>query len=381
MSVWDSLTGSRTSETLVKQVRGKEVAHSWLLLGPSGSGKRSAAIAMAAALNCEVEPGVGCGTCSACERILRRRYPDVHHIQPEGPLIPVDVIRETVIPQTSRSAFEGRTKVFVIEEADRMNEPAQNALLKTLEEPNDDTVFILISDDEEEVLETIQSRCRIVRLEPMSEDGLVEVMVGSGASEEEARLAARVSHGDVDRAQSLVQEKEASLRRSLWRSVPHRLVAPTDALDAATEILDTARSAVKAREREQKKEITELADATGEGRGTAHARNALAKRHKRELRRLEEEILGEALDAIASFYRDVVAVRTGGAGTAINLDSLEGLEAWADSDVPDIRLLMAVERCITARAALPKNANQTLTIESCLLGITQLVQPPVGVRA
>jgi DNA polymerase III subunit delta' len=381
MSVWDSLTGSSSARALERQVAGNEVAHSWLLLGPSGSGKSSAAIAMAAALNCEVEPGKGCGRCSACERILRRRFPDVHHIQPEGPLIPVDVIRESVIPQTSRSAFEGRTKVFVIEEADRMNEPAQNALLKTLEEPHDDTVFILISDDEEEVLETIQSRCRIVRLEPLPEDDLVQVMVAGGASDDEARLAARVSHGDVDRAQALVQEKESSLRRSLWRSVPARLTSPTDALDAAAEILDTARSAVKARERQQKKEITELADAMGEGRGTARARNALATRHKRELRRLEEEILGEALDAIASFYRDVVALRSGGPDTAINLDSLEDLRAWAESESPDIWLLMGAERCIAARAALPKNANQTLAIESCLLHLTRLLAPPAAVRA
>jgi DNA polymerase III subunit delta' len=378
MSVWDPLLES--ARGLSKQIAG-EVAHAWLLLGPRGSGKRMAAVAMAAALNCPVEPGVGCGECSSCSRILRRRHPDVHHIQPEGPLIPVDVIREGVIPQTSRSAFEGRTKVFIIEEADRMNEPAQNALLKTLEEPTADTVFILISDDDQELLETIRSRCRVVRLEPMSEEELVEGMVAGGSSEAEARLAARASHGDVERAQSLVGEKEAGLRRSLWRSIPGRLTTPIDALDSAAEILDTARSAVKAREREQKKEITELAEAMGEGRGTAHARNALAKRHKRELRRLEEEVLGEALDAVGSFYRDVVAMRSAGADVAINLDSTDELDGWATSDVPDIRLLMATDRCIAARAVLPKNANQTLAIESCLLDVARLVSVPIGVQA
>jgi DNA polymerase III subunit delta' len=182
MSVWESL--SEGAQDIARQVAGGEVAHSWLLLGPRGSGKRVAAVAMAAALNCTVEPGVGCGECSACSRILRRRHPDVHHIQPEGPLIPVDVIREVLIPETSRSAFEGRTKVFVVEEADRMNEAAQSALLKTLEEPNDDTVFILISDDDQDLLETIRSRCRIVHLETMSEDNLVAAMVARGAGEQ-----------------------------------------------------------------------------------------------------------------------------------------------------------------------------------------------------
>lgn len=379
MSVWDPL--SQSAQGLERQISGGEVAHAWLFLGSRGSGKRAAAVAMAAALNCTVEPGVGCGECSSCRRILRRRHPDVHHVQPEGPLIPVDVIRELVIPETSRSAFEGRTKVFVIEEADRMNEAAQSALLKTLEEPNDDTVFILISYDEQELLETIRSRCRIVRLEPVPEDRLVQAMVAGGADEGEARLAARVSQGDADRAQSLIDEKEAGLRRSLWRSIPGRLVTAIDAMDAAAEILDTARSAVKSREREQKKEIAELADAMGEGRGTAQVRNALAKRHKRELRRLEEEILGEALDAVGSFYRDVVAMRSAGADVAINLDSLDELDAWVASDVPDIRLLMSTDRCIAARAVLPKNANQTLAIESCLLDLARFVTPPVAVRA
>jgi DNA polymerase III subunit delta' len=379
MTVWDPLPES--ARGLARQIRAEEVAHSWLLLGPAGSGKRVAAVAMAAALNCPLEPDIGCGECSSCSRILRRRHPDVHHVQPEGPLIPVDVIREWVIPETSRSAFEGRTKVFIIEEADRMNEPAQNALLKTLEEPTDDTVFILISDDEQEVLETIRSRCRIVRLEPMPEDALVEAMVAGGSTDEDARLAARVSHGDVERAHQLAGDKEANVRRSLWRSIPGRLVSPVDALDAAVEILDTARSAVKTLEREQKKEIAELAEAMGEGRGTAHARNALAKRHKRELRRLEEEVLGEALDAVGSFYRDVVAMRSAGADVAINLDSTEELDQWTASDVPDIRLLMATDRCIAARGVLPKNANQTLAIESCLLDVARLVSPPAAARA
>ncbi|MGH2734274.1 MAG: DNA polymerase III subunit delta', partial [Actinomycetota bacterium] len=66
-----------------RQIASPEVPHAWLLLGPSGSGKRSAAMAMAAALCCEVEPGRGCGECSTCSRIARGRHPDVHHIAPE----------------------------------------------------------------------------------------------------------------------------------------------------------------------------------------------------------------------------------------------------------------------------------------------------------
>jgi len=132
MSVWEAFEGSRPLEVLERQLGGGSLGHAWLLLGPRGAGKGAAAIAMAAAFSCLATPGVGCGRCRSCSRILRKRHPDVHHIVAEGPLIPVDVIREIVVPEAARSSFEGGPQVFVIEEADRMNPQAQNALLKTL---------------------------------------------------------------------------------------------------------------------------------------------------------------------------------------------------------------------------------------------------------
>lgn len=369
MNVWDKLYRSRVIEGLAGQFASGEVAHSWLLVGPSGSGKRGAAIAMASALNCDVEPGVGCGTCSSCARISRRRHPDVHHIVPEGPLIPVDVIRESVIPEASRSPFEGRHKVFVIEEADRMNDSAQNALLKTLEEPHPDTVFILISHLEQEVLETIRSRCRVVHLEPVSEARIVRLLEEDGAPDEIALLAARLAEGDFDRARSLAEDPAVFERRKKWISIPDRLQSPTDALDAAGEIIDEVKSAVKEREQVQKLETQELADAMGEGRGTAYARNTLATRHKRELRRLEEDLYGEALASLASFYRDALALRAGGDEAITNIDLLDELRRWADSPVSDGALVQAIDTCLRTRGSFKVNANATLAIESALMSL------------
>src|SRR5687767_502906 len=113
MTVWEPLEVSRVVTGLARQIAAGEVAHAWLLLGPAGSGKRPTSAAMAAAIQCPEQPLVGCGSCSTCLRVLRRRHPDVHHIVPEGPLIPVDVIRESVIPEASRSPFEASMKVFV----------------------------------------------------------------------------------------------------------------------------------------------------------------------------------------------------------------------------------------------------------------------------
>lgn len=369
MNVWDKLDRSRVVEGLAAQLASEEVAHSWLLVGPSGSGKRAAALAMAAALNCEEEPGVGCGTCSTCARIMRRRHPDVHHIVPEGPLIPVDVVREVVLPEASRSPFEGRTKVFVIEEADRMNDPAQNAILKTLEEPHPDTVFILVSHFEQEVLETIRSRCRIVHLEPVSEARIVELLEEDGAPDEVALLAARLAEGDFDRARALAEDPAVFERRQKWISLPNRLRTPTDALDAASEVLDEVKAALKDREHVQKLETQELAEAMGEGRGTAHARNTLATRHKREIRRLEEDLYGEALASLASFYRDVLALRSGGDEAITNIDLLDELRTWAGAPVTDSALVGAIERCLKTRGTFKMNANATLAIESTLLDL------------
>ncbi len=378
MSVWQSLRGSRAADALAGQIASGEVPHAWLLLGPAGSGKRPAAIAMAAALNCLEQPNVGCGECSACLRIMRRRYPDVHHVIPEGPLIPVDTIRDQVIPEAALSPFEGRYKVFIIEEADRMNPPAQNALLKTLEEPQPETVFILVSSRVEDLLETIRSRCRIFHLEPVDEATIVELLVKEGATQDQALLSARLSEGDLESARQLAFDDASARRRSQWLGLTHRLVSPTDALDAAAEVIAEAREAAKALEEQHRAEIEELADAMGEGRGTAGARNALAKRQKREARRVEEQVLAEALTTLASFYRDVMAMRNGGAGGIANLDAAHEVQRWASSPVGDPALLRAVERCVEARASLLKNANVPLAVESTLVELVKLV-PAQGV--
>ena len=381
MSVWDTLTASRVAEGLARQLRSHEVAHAWLLLGPSGAGKRPISVAMAAALQCEVEPRVGCGSCSTCLRVLRHRHPDVHRIAPEGPIIPVDVIRESVIPEAARSPFEGHMKVFIIEEAERMHPSAQNALLKTLEEPTGDVVFILIVEREEDLLDTIRSRSRVIRLEAVPEDRLVEQLVGKGIPEETAVVAARVSEGDLERALALVLDEAVVERRKRWMSIPPRLGSPLEALDAAAEVVEEAKVAVKALEGAQKEEAQELADMIGERRGTATARNALSKRHKREQRRREEDVLDEALRSIASFYRDVLALRRGAAEAVVNIDMLPELESWVAAEVTDAALLRAAERCVDARATFISNPNQTLAVEATLVEIGHLIPSTARVHS
>lgn len=374
MTVWDRFAGIAGVERLGSQLAAGEIAHAWLLSGPRGAGKLGAAFAMAAALLCERTPGVGCGECSGCARAARNRHPDLHHVQPEGVIIPVDVIRETVLPEASRSPFEASYKVFLIEDADRMNDAAQNALLKTLEEPHADTVFVLVSDHEEEVLETIRSRCRVVRLEPVPLARIVSVLVDGGADPAEAERAAAVAEGDVERARLLVFDEATRARMQLWRSIPARLTSPLEALDAAAEVVSEAKAAAKSREKEQKAEVTALSEAMGEARGTATARNALTKRHRRELRRIEEEVLIEALGAVGAFYRDVLVARKGASAA-------EDAGAWSASSIPDSALVAATARCVQTCGTFAFNANALLGIETTFVELARLAPPPVPAGA
>jgi DNA polymerase-3 subunit delta' len=371
MSVWEPLAGIPAVERVAAQLAAGEIAHAWLLTGPRGAAKRRVATAMAAALVCEARAGLGCGVCSSCDRALRDRHPDVHHVVPEGVIIPVDVVRETVIPEAARSPFEARYKVFSIEDADRMNDAAQNALLKTLEEPHPDTVFLLVSDHEEEVLETIRSRCRVVRLDAVPLARVVAVLVEDGAPEPAARHAAELAEGDLERARALVFDEAAAGRLVRWRGVPARLASPLDALDAAAEIVAEAKAAAKEREKQHKEEVAALAEAMGEGRGTSVARNALVKRHRRELRRVEEEVLLEALATLGAFYRDVLARRKGAPGGDPEVD------AWARGPADDAALLAAAARCAETAGTFAFNANVPLAMEATLVDLASLV-PPVA---
>ncbi len=381
MSVWDALGPSPAALGLAKQLAFGDVPHAWLFVGPSGAGKRPLATAVSAAMNCPEEPGVGCGRCSACLRIMRYRHPDVHHVVPEGPLIPVEVVRDVIVREASRSPFEGTRKVFVIEEAERMNPAAQNALLKTLEEPQADTTFLLLSEHEEELLETVRSRCTVVRLKPLATDGIIEMLTRAGASQEVAALAGRLSDGDYERATAFAFDEEARRRRDLWLKIPGRISSAVEALEVAAAVVEEARTAVKELERAQRLELGELAEAMGEGRGTASVRQSLVKRHRRELRRLEQDVIGECLSSLASFYRDVVALRAGGPSAVANADLLEEIKPWAASAVSNDALLRAVERCVAAAATLPLNANPLLAVESTLLEAARLAPPPARVGA
>ena len=143
----------------------------YLFSGPDGIGKRLAALETAKALNCDQRSAEACGQCPACRRIEAQQHPDVHTIASGESEIKIEAIRQ-LKNQIGLKAYEGRHKVFIIDNAHRLTPEASNALLKVLEEPPSKSLLILISDKPARLFKTILSRCKTVKFFPLRREEL-----------------------------------------------------------------------------------------------------------------------------------------------------------------------------------------------------------------
>lgn len=203
-----NLVGHHRIASLLARAIGRDALPPSLLFGgPEGIGKRSTALATAQTLNCLTPvrgaalPIDGCGQCAACRRIERGIHPDVLTITPgDSGSIKVDAIRDAIESAAYRP-FEGRRRVVIVDDAETMVPHAQNALLKTLEEPRPASVFILVSAQPDLLLPTVRSRCSHIRFGRLSVDDLVKLLVERCEyNEAEARTVAPVADGSLRRA-------------------------------------------------------------------------------------------------------------------------------------------------------------------------------------
>ena len=197
---------------------------SLIFAGPSGVGKHMAAVALAQLLNCQAPVGAArtandaCGECSACRRIARRVHADVLFIEPgDTGSIKVDQIRDA-IERSAYRPFEGRRRVVIINEADAIVSEAQNALLKTLEEPPPASTFILVTSRPDTLLITVRSRCQRLRFGRLAPADVAAILMQKhDYAERDAHAAASLSDGSVGRAleegsESFVEAREAALQ-------------------------------------------------------------------------------------------------------------------------------------------------------------------------
>ena len=216
---FDEIFGQQLALRQLKTaLAGGHAAHAYLFSGIEGIGKCSTAVCLAKALNCAAREADFCDECRSCRKIEKRLHPDFFFIEPDKNVIRIEQVRD-LQRKIIFKPMEGRRKVVIIDQAEKLNLHAANCLLKTLEEPPDDTVIILVAHTAMALLPTIVSRCQRIRFAPLSAAAIMEHLAARGAEPEEARLAAALAQGSLKRALELRETDFLSQREKLVQQV------------------------------------------------------------------------------------------------------------------------------------------------------------------
>jgi len=178
-------------------------SHAYLFSGPDGVGKRTAALSFAAALNCSGEAGDLCGACPSCRKIVSATHSDVQVVGPSGSSLKIEQVR-LLQKSINLSPMEGRYKVAIVNDADRLTTAAANSLLKVLEEPPGLTVFILITANEAALPPTVISRCQRIAFRPLSSEVLAELL-SDCLSVDKVEMAVSLAGGSLSQARYLME--------------------------------------------------------------------------------------------------------------------------------------------------------------------------------
>ena len=205
----------RVKKILRLALQKNRVPNSLLFSGPKGVGKKSLAFVLAKAINCEREINDACERCSTCVAISGRRLPDVWEIGPEGQEIKIDQMR--AIKQAAYlRPMVARKRVFIVDEAEKMNEPASNSLLKILEEPPLFSHIILLTSNPHLILPTIKSRCQILQFAPVGKEDIRKLLAEKGYPEDKARIISLVVRGNLQEALEVDWEEIQNKREEAW---------------------------------------------------------------------------------------------------------------------------------------------------------------------
>lgn len=297
------------------------IPNGMLFWGPSGVGKSMTAMTFAKALNCKESPGDACGTCISCRKIDNGNHPDIMQVSPvkKSRIIDVEAI-ENVIEMASLRPYEGDWRIFIINEADRMRGPAQNQLLKTLEEPLGPSVFILVSEYPQLLLPTIRSRCQRIRFRSLHPDTVKELLLAQrDIAPELAEAIAGIAQGQMSRALDLVD----SDKRAMVFEIIERFQHGEDPLEIAEEFAGFVTS--------QKAGIESMIKSESEPIDVKETSKEDRERIKEEQLALVDALnrrsIFEFLYLLEMWYRDVLVYgATGDASRVLNRDRLALLE-------------------------------------------------------
>ena len=305
---------------------GLAMTHAWLVTGPPGSGRSNAARAFAAALQC-TGPVPGCGQCKPCRDVLAGSHPDVVRLATEKLIITMEEVK-ALIGEAQRRPWTGRWRVILVEDADRMAERTTNVLLKSIEEPPPQTVWLLCTPSADDVLPTIRSRCRLVTLRIPPADAVAELLVRRDGADPELAAASLVEAAESE-AKEATAERDAREKAELTRAL---------GLESDGKIPAALRAQIRQLEEDQ----------------------------KRRAKRARTDVLDRAMIDLLSFYRDVLTTQMGSDVERVNLDLSDAVDQAARTTSPEQSLarIAAIEEC---RSRLRSNAAPLLAVEALMV--------------
>ncbi len=338
--MWQTIGQSKIIDLLQRALAQGSLSHAYLLVGPPKVGKMTLALDLAMALNCQGEAAdKPCGKCGSCQKIKAGKHADVQIVSlnqnpdpeetKERTEIGIEQIKN-MLHSAALPPFEGRYRVYIIEEAGQLSLDAANRLLKTLEEPPAKVIFFLLTTDIGLIPATVASRCQRLNFSRVKVSEIESVLVSQGVIEaEKARLLARLSHGcpgwaiEASQISHLLQDRN---------------------------------------ERFEKMEMVLRSDYSD--RFTTAAQLALQFGKKRET-------VYEILDAWLGWWRDILLVKTGSNSDIINIDFLPALAEMAGA-FSLAQIIAAIQNIRRAREQLQLNANSRLTLEVLMLNLPRL---------
>jgi DNA polymerase-3 subunit delta' len=327
--MWQVIGQDKILSLLDCNLKSDTTAHAYLLVGPRHVGKGTLAINLAQALNCG-GPELPCGQCPSCQRILEGKHADVTSIDLDSRTeIGIDDIR-ALQRLANLPPYEGKCKVFIIDDAEYLSTEAANSLLKILEEPPQRVVWLLLAAEEEHLLPTIISRCQRLELKPLASERIQEMLVNVHAVDaDKAKLLSRLCHGCIGWAMSAL--------------------ANGDILEQRSQRIDRLGSLLTSRSRSLEQRF-------------AYARE-LASQFSQN-RRAGAEIIDIWLD----WWRDLMLTKAGCREAIINVDYGTALEEQArELSLGEIEVFIA--SLCRLQEEISKNVNPRLALERLMLNL------------
>lgn len=374
-SVFADIVGQKRAISALSEAKDSPT-HAWLFTGPPGCGRSNIAKAFAALLVC---PNGGCGSCTDCQTSKLGSHPDVELFAPEGVVIRVDEIRE-LVSRASWGALIAAYRVTVIEDCDRMTDSASSALLKAIEEPGRQNIWLLCAPTADDVLPTIRSRCRLISLAtPTKSEVSTFLQEKLNTKKEVADTIATVTQGHIGLARQYAYNFEMlTLRKkiiSLFTSIEDESSAVSIA--SQLEIIASAQSGSNLQDFNRKKEEELRLTFQGPNRsllsGGASALKDLEKSQKSRSARAIKDELDMYLRWLQDLIRDSLLPESTETNLFINIDLLEEMQHFRRRTSPE-NLKSLTNSVNQLRTALASNAAQLLALEAFCLDFRSLTR-------